>query len=130
MNLDELPISFGFQSHPISEDLIYLETTMSLAFDGRCLGFYLEDLGRERYRLSDNAETLFMALSQGYQPASKDHKEMQTLVEKQQLLLSEQGEIYQVTAAGELSFYLARMLETQFALSHYCLQKMPWKLEY
>lgn len=127
MKLDELENLLQLKCRPLSEYLVYLQSPLTLAFDGNHLGVYLENLGKERYRLSDNAETLFTALAAGMKASGKRGEQLKQAVDQHQLHLSEQGELYVSCTWEELPYQVARFLEATAGISQLCQSWMPGK---
>jgi len=125
MNLAELETLLQVQLRTISDDLVYLQTPLTLAFDGNHLGVYVEHLGSERYRLSDNAELLFTALAAGMKATGKRGEQLKLAVNQHQLQLSQQGELFCTCTQDELPYWVARFLDASAGISQLCRDWIP-----
>jgi hypothetical protein len=125
MNCTEVSSAFGLRCTHIRDDLVYLESPISLAFDGNLIGAYVQDIGRGLVRISDNADTLFHAMSAGVAPSVQRGKKLATLATEYQVSLSETGELFVACRKEDTAFYLARFIEAAAFISHACEQWQP-----
>lgn len=68
MNYTHITEAFGLACTHINSGLVYLESPISLSFDGTLIGAYVQDIGQGRVRITDNADTLFHAMTMGVSP--------------------------------------------------------------
>lgn len=113
MTQEQLSSLFNLDCKQLKEELFYIQSPMTLAFDGSHLGAYLEDLGNNRYRISDNAETLFIAMAAGIKLTNKRSQELKQHFQNREPGLSPQGELFVVAELDELTYYLARFFDAQ-----------------
>ncbi|WP_165676943.1 DUF1828 domain-containing protein [Metapseudomonas otitidis] len=99
-----------------------MESHITLPYDGNLIGAYVQDIGRGRVRISDNADTLFHAMSVGVAPSSGRGKRLATLATEHFVQLSESGELFVACDIKEAPFYLARFLEAAASISNACNQ--------
>jgi hypothetical protein len=125
MNCAEIGNAFGLKCTHIRDDLVYMESPISLAFDGNLIGAYVQDIGRGRIRISDNADTLFHAMSVGVVPSAPRGKRLAGMAAEYQMNLSEGGELFAACNKEEVPFYLARFIEAAVSISHACEQWQP-----
>lgn len=120
MNCAEATHNLGFTCHPISEKMVYIESPLTLAFDGSMIGAYVLDLGSDRVRIFDNADTLFSAMTYGIAPNVSRGRKLQALAESCGLHLSSEGELHVSCGSNEVGYYLARFVEAADRISHVC----------
>ena len=125
MNCTMIGSRLGFKCKPISESIFYLESPLSLAFDGNLIGAYVQDLGNGNVRISDNADTLFSAMTHGVRPTAAKGRKMAELVAMSGLDLSDDGEIFKSCAEEQLPFYLARFIEAAEHVGFACNKLRP-----
>lgn len=125
MNCTDIGNAFGLKCTHIRDDLVYMESPISLAFDGNLIGAYVQDIGRGRVRISDNADTLFHAMSIGVAPSVPRGKRLAGMAADFSMTLSEGGEIFAACDKAEAPFYLARFIEAAFSISQACEQWQP-----
>jgi len=125
MNCTLISSKLGFKCKPVSDDVYYLESPLTLAFDGNLIGAYVQDLGGGNMRISDNADTLFTAITHGVRPTAAKGRKMAELVEMSGLELSDSGEIFKTCTEDQLAFYLARFIEAAEHVSFACNKLRP-----
>ncbi|SFB88768.1 protein of unknown function DUF1828 [Marinospirillum celere] len=125
MTPDQVQSLLQLDCKELGEGLLFVQSPLTLAFDGNHLGAYLQDLGSGRYRLSDNAETLFTAMAAGMAITSKRRKQLKVGLQVPPVELSSQGELFCVTDEEALSFVLARFFESQTQLSCLLAEWLP-----
>lgn len=119
----------NLQCKLICEGTFFLQSPLTQAFDSSCIGVYLQELQNNRYRLSDNADTLFNALTSGITSNPRRSRQLQDIIERNQVQLSEQGEIFSSCKQHELPWQLARMLDTLSCIGQVCSDWMPLPAE-
>lgn len=125
MNCTLIGSQLGFKCKPVADGVVYLQSPLALAFDGLLIGAYVQDLGGGRVRISDNADTLFAALTHGVKPTAEKGRRLAALVADRGLELSDDGEIFKVCAEEQAGFYLARFIEAAEHVSYACSSMRP-----
>ncbi|WP_447590109.1 DUF1828 domain-containing protein [Aquipseudomonas campi] len=125
MNCTLIGTQLGFKCKPVADGLFYLESPLTLPFDGNLIGAYIQDLGNGQVRISDNADTLFSAITHGVKPTAERGRKMAELVAASGLELSDQGEIFKACPEGQLGFYLARFIEAAEHVGFACNKMRP-----
>lgn len=125
MNCTLIGSQLGFKCKPVADGVVYLQSPLALAFDGLLIGAYVQELGAGRVRISDNADTLFAALTHGVKPTAEKGRRLAALVAERGLELSEDGEIFKVCAEEQVGFYLARFIEAAEHVSYACNAMRP-----
>nr|MBO2512064.1 hypothetical protein [Gammaproteobacteria bacterium] len=125
MNCALIGAQLGFKCKPVAEGLFYLESPLTLPFDGNLIGAYIQDLGNGHVRISDNADTLFVAMTHGVKPTAERGRKMAELVAASGLELSDQGEIFKACPEAQLGFYLARFIEAAEHVGFACNKMRP-----
>lgn len=115
----------GFKCKPVADGVFYLESPLTLAFDGNLIGAYVQDLGGGKVRISDNADTLFAALTHGLKPTADKGRKLAALVAEKGLELSDDGEIFKSCTDKQLGFYLARFIEAAEHVGFACQDSLP-----
>lgn len=115
----------GFKCKPVASGVLYLESPLTLAFDGNLIGAYIQDLGNGKVRISDNADTLFTALTHGLKPTAEKGRKFSALVTEKGLELSDEGEIFKLCTEEQLGFYLARFIEAAEHIGFICDNLLP-----
>lgn len=119
----------NLQCKPVTDGTVFLQSPLTQAFDSSCIGVYVQELQNNRYRISDNADTLFNALTSGITGNPRRSRQMQDIIERNQVQLSEQGEIHSSCHQDELPWQLARMLDAITRIGQACSDWMPQPTE-
>ncbi|BGE54523.1 hypothetical protein CRPA23_36120 [Pseudomonas aeruginosa] len=125
MNCAELGSALAMTCVPMRDDLFYMESAITVPYDGNLIGAYVQDIGRGRVRISDNADTLFHAMTVGVAPSASRGKRLATIATDHHVHLSEAGELFVACDSGEAPYYLARFIEAAMAISYACTQWQP-----
>lgn len=125
MNCTMISSQLGFKCKPVSDSVYYIESPLTLAFDGNLIGAYVQDLGNGNMRISDNADTLFSAMTHGLRPTAAKGRKLAELVEMSGLELSDGGEIFKTCTQDQLPFYLARFVEAAEHVGFACNKLRP-----
>lgn len=120
MNCTQLSAQFGFLCKPIREGLTYIESPLTLSFDGALIGAYVEEIGRGLVRISDNADILFTAMTHGITPDARRAKKFSALAVQHGVELSDGGELHAVCPQEQAGFYLARFMEAASRIGNAC----------
>ena len=115
--LEQLKSQMQLESSVISEGLYRLQLPLTLPANSQHLSVYLQDLGQERWRLSDNAELLFLAVGEGYKSSLKNVEALKLRIERLGAQLSNQGEIYLACDEPALPRMLPRFFDACLLLS-------------
>tara|TARA_R110000782_G_C14819221_1_gene413900 strand:+ start:39119 stop:39868 length:750 start_codon:yes stop_codon:yes gene_type:complete len=100
MNCEPILSSFGAHCQHISESLAYIESPLTTAYDSGLIGAFVQKLSHGKYRLSDNAETLFYASVN--QIPLKARKAAAMVEKTGHAKMAESGEIYMVCDESSL----------------------------
>ncbi|MCJ1952721.1 DUF1828 domain-containing protein [Pseudomonas aeruginosa] len=76
-------------------------------------------------RISDNADTLFVAMTHGVKPTAEKGRKLADLVASSGLELSDSGEIFKACPEDQLGFYLARFIEAAEHVGFACNKMRP-----
>jgi|GEM_PF-736485 hypothetical protein len=125
MNCDDAGSLLNLTCKSVTEGLTFLQSPLTLAFDGSGLGAYVQELGNERYRISDNANTLFAAQTHGISTSAKRGDHLQRIAQSCQVNLSNDGELFSVCKAEELPYFLARFLDATARIGQACNEWLP-----
>lgn len=125
MNCTLIGAQLGFKCKPVADGLFYLESPLTLPFDGNLIGAYIQDLGNGHVRISDNADTLFVAMTHGVKPTAEKGRKLADLVAASGLELSDSGEIFKACPESQLGFYLARFIEAAEHVGFACNKMRP-----
>lgn len=125
MNCTLISSRLGFKCKPVTDDVFYIESPLTLAFDGNLIGAYVQNLGNGNVRISDNADTLFAAITHGVKPTAAKGRKMAELVEMSGLELSDDGEIFKSCSEDQLAYYLARFIEAAEHVGFACNKLRP-----
>jgi hypothetical protein len=125
MNCTVIGTQLGFTCKPVSDSVFYLESPISLAFDGNLIGAYVQNMGNGSFRISDNADTLFSAMTHGVRPTAAKGRKLAELVAMSGLDLSDDGEIFKACSEDQLPFYLARFIEAAEHVGFACNKLRP-----
>lgn len=125
MNCTLIGTQLGFNCKPVAEGLFYLESPLTLPFDGNLIGAYIQEMGNGQVRISDNADTLFAAITHGVKPNAEKGRKLAELVAASGLELSDNGEIFKACPESQLGFYLARFMEAAEHVGFACNKMRP-----
>lgn len=125
MNCESVIQSLGFRCQPVSEDVLYVESPLTMVFDGAMIGAYIQNIGRGRIRISDNADTMFTAMTWGVNPHPKTSQKISRLANEGGISLSDQGELYVTGNEDATPFLLANFIETSVRIGHVFNQAKP-----
>ena len=125
MNCTLIGAQLGFKCKPVADGLVYLESPLTLPFDGNLIGAYIQDMGNGQVRISDNADTLFLAMTHGVKPTAEKGRKLAELVASSGLELSDNGEIFKACPESQLGFYLARFIEAAQHVGFACNKLRP-----
>lgn len=125
MNCAELGNALAMTCVPVKDDLFYMESSITVPYDGNLIGAYVQDVGRGRVRISDNADTLFHAMTIGVAPSATRGKRLATIAAEHHVQLSEAGELFVACDESDAPFYLSRLVEAAIAISYACTHWQP-----
>ncbi|MDV9031341.1 DUF1828 domain-containing protein [Pseudomonas sp. RAC1] len=120
MNCTQMTEAFGLSCTHINGGLIYLESPISLAFDGTLIGAYVQDMGQGRVRITDNADTIFHAMTMGVSPNANKAAKLAAIAADCHIALSDQGELHVSCSEHEVPYYMARFIEAASQISQAC----------
>jgi len=120
MNCSQIGEAFGLSCTHINSGLIYLESPISLSFDGTLIGAYVQDMGQGRVRITDNADILFHAMTMGVSPNTKKAAKLAAIASDCHMAISEQGELHTSCLETDLGYYMARFIEAASQISMAC----------
>lgn len=92
---------------------------------GNALGGYVQELGHGRVRISDNADTLFEAISCGVEHSPSRVEKILMLAKNFDVTVSDAGEIAVACTESELPYYFTRFIEALFAIGSATLDWHP-----
>ncbi|WP_177325215.1 MULTISPECIES: DUF1828 domain-containing protein [unclassified Pseudomonas] len=95
---------------------------MTVPYDGNLIGAYVEDIGRGRVRISDNADTLFHAMTVGIQPTASRGRKLADIAADNHVHLSDDGELFVACDKENASFYLTQIIDAAASISYACSQ--------
>lgn len=125
MSCDLLQRQWGYTCEPVTDGVIYAESPFLLVGDGSHLGAYIQDIGGNKVRLSDNADTIFNAMTYGVQLRQGALRSLQSIAQSRGLDLGENGELFAVCPQQEVGEYFARFLEAAFMFGEFLHAKRP-----
>lgn len=125
MNCEQLKQAFGLRCTHISDDVSYLETGLSLPHYGTMVGGYVQDIGRGRIRISDNADTLFEAMTLGVKPSHKRAKTIDKLASQFGVQISDAGEICVYCDEADAAYFFSRYIEAAYTIGSATLEWHP-----
>ena len=120
MNCTQISKAFGLTCTHINKDLVYLESPMTLAFDGTLIGAYVQNMGLGRVRITDNADILFHAMTMGVTPNASKAAKLSSIATDCHVTLSEHGELHASCSEVDAPYYLARFIEAAGQISQAC----------
>ena len=125
MNCTLIGSQLGFKCKPVADGVVYLQSPLALAFDGLLIGAYVQELGSGRVRISDNADTLFTAMTHGVKPTADKGRRLAALVADRGLELSDDGEIFKICSEEQAGYFLARFIEAAEHVGYACGAMRP-----
>lgn len=125
MDCELLQKQWGYTCQSVAEGILYAESPFLLVGDGTHLGAYIQEIGSNKVRLSDNADTLFNAMTHGVQLRKNTLNTLQSIATSRGLELGENGELYVVCLETQVGEYFARFLETAFTFGELLQAKRP-----
>jgi len=99
-----------------------MESHVTVPYDGNLIGAYVEDIGRDRVRISDNADTLFHAMTVGIQPTAGRGRRLAAIAANNHVQLSEEGELFVACDRKDAHFYLTQLIDAAASISYACSQ--------
>ncbi len=84
------------------------------------IGAYVQDLGQGRVRITDNADTLFHAMTMGVAPNATKAAKLATIAAECHFALSESGELHTSCTQADVPYYMARFIEAASQISQAC----------
>ncbi len=120
MNCANISPQLGFHCTQVGDGLLYVESPLTLAFDGLHIGAFIQDIGRGLVRITDNADILFTAITHGISPNAKRAKRFGQLAGLSGITLSDGGELYTTCPAEQAGFHLARFMEAASRIGNAC----------
>jgi len=120
MNCADISRQLGFQCRQISDGLTYIQSPISLSFDGMAIGAFVQDLGRGLVRITDNSDILFTAMTHGIAPDQRRAKKFEEIARRSGISLSENGELHAVCSESETVFQFARFIEAASRIGDAC----------
>lgn len=115
----------GAQCQPVADGVIYASTSLAMPFYGRALGGYIQDLGNNRVRISDNADTLFEAITHGVKHSKDRELHIKELAKSFDMEFTDVGELAVVCSVDRVDYFFSRFLEASFALASNTLNWHP-----
>lgn len=125
MNCELLQKQWGYTCQTVADGVLYAESPFLLAGDGAHLGAYIQDIGSNRVRLSDNADTVFNAMTYGVQFRKSTIQSLRAIAESRGLSLGENGELHAVCDKSKTGELFARFLEAAFMFGEVLEAKRP-----
>lgn len=120
MNCAQIAPSFGFNCRPVNDDILFVESPISLAFDGRLIGAYVQSIGNGNIRISDNADTIFTALTHDISITANKAKKLSEIASSCGISLGENGELFASCKEDQVGFFLARLVEAAERIGFLC----------
>ncbi|WP_404362560.1 DUF1828 domain-containing protein [Marinobacter sp.] len=125
MDCDLLQRQWGYTCQPVADGVLYAESPFVLVGDGSHLGAYIQDIGSNKVRLSDNADILFNALTYEVQLRKSTLKMLRSIAVSRGLELGDNGELHTVCSQSQLGDSFARFLEAAFMFGEVLQSKRP-----
>jgi len=120
MNCHEISTQLGFRCQPLSDGLLYVESPLTLSFDGQLIGAYVQEIGRGLVRITDNADIMFCAITHGLKPHARRADRIAAMASEAGLEFSDGGELHAVCKSEHAGFYLARFIEAASRVGDLC----------
>lgn len=125
MNCEEISKSIGFSCQPVNETLHFVQSPLCLEFDGSLIGAYIQDIGRDKVRITDNADILFTAVTHGVKDTPSRGKKIRSIARRNGLEISDSGELFVSCDIEFMGYYLARFTEVAHDIGILCSGMMP-----
>jgi hypothetical protein len=120
MNCADISRQLGFQCRHISDGLTYIQSPLTLAFDGAAIGAFVQDIGRGLVRITDNSDILFTAMTHGIAPDQRRSRKFGEIAKLSGMSFSENGELHTVCSQDEAGFQIARFIEAASRIGDAC----------
>ncbi|WP_445672673.1 DUF1828 domain-containing protein [Pseudomonas inefficax] len=120
MNCADISQQLGFKCRPISDGLTYVQSPLTLAFDGAAIGAFVQEIGRGLVRITDNSDILFTAMTHGINPDARRARKLGEIARLSGISLSENGELHTVCPQDEAGFRIARFIEAASRIGDAC----------
>lgn len=118
LSCDTIVSSLGYECIPVSESVYRLVSPFTIGEDGELAGVYVHDLGGERYRVSDECDSLIHARMHNVSLKGKRLSLIAEMAGSQGVLLSENGELYSSADRGSLPWAISRVLNVSLGVGH------------
>lgn len=120
MNCADISRQLGFRCRNISDGLTYIQSPLTLSFDGMAIGAFVQDLGRGLVRISDNSDILFTAMTHGIAADQRRAKRFVEIANRSGISLSENGELHTICSQDQVGFQIARFIEAASRIGDAC----------
>ncbi len=120
MNCADISRQLGFRCRTIGEGLTYIQSPLTLSFDGLAIGAFVQDIGRGLVRISDNSDILFTAMTHGIAPDQRRAKRFAEIANRSGMSLSENGELHTICDEDQVGFQIARFIEAASRIGDAC----------
>lgn len=120
MNCTDISTQLGFNCRRISDGLTYIQSPLTLSFDGAAIGAFVQDIGRGLVRITDNSDILFTAMTHGIAPDQRRAKKFSEIARMSGMSLSDNGELHTVCQKSEAGFQIARFIEAASRIGDAC----------
>ncbi len=125
MSRNELNNLLGAECQPVADGVVYASSALVMPFYGNAIGGYIQELGNNRVRISDNADTLFEAVTHGVEHSISKVERIKDTVRRFGVEFTEAGEIAVICRADELDYFFTRFVEASFAVASITLDWHP-----
>lgn len=120
MNCTHISPQLGFRCQVVSDGVTYVQSPLTLAFDGMAIGAFVQDIGRGLVRISDNSDILFTAMAHGLTPDVRRTRKFEEIARRSGLRLSDNGELHTVCQQSEVGYQVARFIEAASRIGDAC----------
>lgn len=120
MKCTDISRQLGFTCSPISDGLTYIQSPITLSFDGAAIGAFIQDIGRGLFRISDNSDILFTAMTHGLATDQRRAKKFAEIAKLSGIEISENGELHTVCTEDQIGFRMARFIEAASRIGDAC----------
>lgn len=120
MNCADISRQLGFRCRQINDGLTYIQSPLTLSFDGAAIGAFVQDIGRGLVRITDNSDILFTAMTHGIAPDQRRAKKFGDIAKLSGMSLSDNGELHTVCPESEAGFQIARFIEAASRIGDAC----------
>lgn len=120
MNCTDISRHLGFRCRHINDGLTYIQSPLTLSFDGAAIGAFVQDIGRGLVRITDNSDILFTAMTHGIAPDQRRSKKFSDIAKLSGMSLSENGELHTICPESEAGFQIARFIEAASRIGDAC----------